>query len=146
MVQLKPIILCRVNNRKYDTNSYIVCFFIPWKDKAMDRHKELLNIECPICLTQKVITGKWKLVILFFLNRGVMRFNILQKSIPGVQRAYLTQQLRELEHDGLIHREVYKVVPPKVEYSLTEVGKAFCVVLNQISAWGKVYMKHIHSL
>jgi DNA-binding HxlR family transcriptional regulator len=111
----------------------------------MDRKEELLSIQCPITLTQNVITGKWKLVIIFFLKKGVMRFNTLQKSIPGVQRAYLTQQLRELEQDGIIHREVYKVVPPKVEYSLTEIGLSFCSVLDNISAWGKSYMKHIHT-
>ncbi|MDP4164830.1 MAG: helix-turn-helix domain-containing protein, partial [Bacillota bacterium] len=73
---------------------------------------------CPVGIAQKVISGKWKIVIIYLLKDGVLRFNELQRIIPDIRRAYLTQQLRELEVDGLVHREVYKVVPPKVEYSL----------------------------
>jgi DNA-binding HxlR family transcriptional regulator len=70
-----------------------------------------------------------------------LRFNELQRKIPGIPRAYLTQQLRDLENDGLIHREVYKVVPPKVEYSLTEIGIKFLDVISAIEKWGTEYME-----
>lgn len=82
----------------------------------MDRRKELLELECPIAVTQKIIAGKWKILIIWRLKDGLRRFNELQRSLPNITQSTLTQQLRELVQDGLVHREVYKEIPPKVEY------------------------------
>ena len=80
---------------------------------------------CPIAPSQKILRGKWTLVILYFLSQGVLRFGELQRKLPNVTQASLTKQLRLLEEYKIVHREVYKQVPPKVEYSLTEFGITF---------------------
>ncbi len=96
---------------------------------------------CPVSVTQNVLMGKWKLTILWIVSRRTRRFGELQKLIPGVSRGVLTQQLRELERDNLIHRKVYNEVPPKVEYSITEIGESFIPVMVQIMEWGASYVK-----
>jgi DNA-binding HxlR family transcriptional regulator len=96
--------------------------------------------KCPVLVVQKMIAGKWKLTILWQLCQGTKRFNELQRLLPNISQGILTQQLRELEGDGLVHREIYKEIPPKVEYSLTEVGQSFIPVLQVIRDWGKTYM------
>lgn len=109
----------------------------------MERKEELMGINCPMGVTQKIIGGKWKLLIIWKLKDGVSRFSELQRSLGNITQSALTQQLRELETDGLIHREVYKVVPPKVEYSLTEIGKNFLSVVDKMSEWGIEYLKYL---
>jgi len=101
---------------------------------------------CPVLAVQNLITGKWKLLILWQLSQGTKRFNELQKLLPDISQGILTHQLRELEQDRLVHREVYKEVPPKVEYSLTEIGQSFIPVLNVVCEWGTVYLSNIKSL
>ncbi|MFA1712917.1 winged helix-turn-helix transcriptional regulator [Peribacillus frigoritolerans] len=96
---------------------------------------------CSLTLTQNVIAGRWKIVILWYLSRQTRRFNELQRLLPGISKGILTKQLRELEEDGMVHREVYKEVPPKVEYSLTPQGKSFIPVLDIMGEWGKEYME-----
>lgn len=95
---------------------------------------------CAVLAAQNLIAGKWKLPILAHLRQETKRFNELQKLLPDISQGILTRQLRELEQDGLIHREVYKEVPPKVEYSLTEIGQSFMPVLDVICNWGKEYL------
>lgn len=107
----------------------------------MELRKELLEIKCPVGITQNIISGKWKLVILWELKSGTKRFNELQRGLSFIRQGYLTQQLRELERDGLVHREVYKEVPPKVEYSLTEIGTKFLTVIDSMYNWGEEYIK-----
>lgn len=107
----------------------------------MNIRKELLEIKCPIGITQNIMAGKWKLVIIWLLKDGEKRFNELQKALPDIRQGYLTQQLRELERDGLVHREVYHVVPPKVEYSLTEIGTRFLGVMHKMYEWGEDYIQ-----
>ncbi len=103
--------------------------------------KMIYNEEtCPMLVVQNIIAGKWKLPILWELSKGTKRFNELQKLLTEISQGILTQQLRELEQDGLIHREVYREVPPKVEYSLTETGQTFIPVLNVICSWGKDFL------
>ncbi len=97
--------------------------------------------QCPIAPVQKVISGKWNMVIMYFLSQGVMRFGELQKKLPNVTQAALTKQLRLLEEYKMIHREVYKQVPPKVEYSLTELGVNFLPVLEALEKWAIEYEK-----
>jgi len=103
--------------------------------------EEKISQICPVSVTQKVLMGKWKLEIIWIVSQGTKRFNELQKLMPVISRGVLTQQLRELEQDKLIHREVYKEVPPKVEYSLTETGRSFIPVMVHIMEWGVGYIK-----
>lgn len=95
---------------------------------------------CPVETTLKIIGDKWKVLILRDLFTGTKRFNELKRSLTNVTQKMLTQQLRELENDGIIHREVYPVVPPKVEYSLTELGKTIKPVIDSMYDWGN-YLK-----
>lgn len=103
--------------------------------------KELrLDDSCPVATVQYLISGKWKMMILYLISQQTRRFNELQKLLSGkISQTILTNQLRELEQDGLVHREVYKEVPPKVEYSLTELGQTFIPVLKHMSEWGIHY-------
>jgi DNA-binding HxlR family transcriptional regulator len=96
---------------------------------------------CPIELVSSILGGKWKSLILFKLLAGTVRFNELHRNIPCVTRRMLTLQLRELEKDGLVHREVYHQVPPKVEYSLTELGESLRENLLALKQWGLHYLK-----
>lgn len=98
-------------------------------------------INCPVAKPQNMIAGKWKLTILWLLSNKTRRFNELQRMLPSISKGILTRQLRELEMDYLIHREVYKEVPPKVEYSLTELGMSFIPILQGIAEWGSQYEK-----
>ena len=91
---------------------------------------------CGVQTTLSVIEGHWKLPILFRLLDGTRRFGELRKHLPAATQRMLTLHLRELERDGLIHREVYRVVPPKVEYSLTEMGRSLEPLLRFMSEWG----------
>ena len=97
---------------------------------------------CPLTLAQDAVAGRWKIMIISHLHdQKVIRFNELLRMIPGVSKGILTRQLRELEEDGLVHREVYKVVPPKVEYSLTKQGKQFQTVLEAMRTWGQIILQ-----
>lgn len=109
----------------------------------MELREELLNVKCPIAITQYVVAGKWKLVIIWQLREGPKRFNELKRLLPDIRQGYLTQQLRELERDGLVHREVSNMVPPKVEYSLTEIGIKFLGVMDKMHEWGSEYIKFL---
>ncbi len=96
---------------------------------------------CPITLTMSVIGGKWKPIILWVIRGKAKRFSEIKRSIPEVSQKMLTQQLRELEMDGIVHREVYPVVPPKVEYSATEYGRTLYPILDAMSRWGDKHGK-----
>jgi DNA-binding HxlR family transcriptional regulator len=96
-------------------------------------------------MTLKVIGGKWKLVILCHLTEGVQRFGELKRAMPDITQKMLTQQLRELEVDGIIHRKVFVQVPPKVEYSLTEYGESLKEVLNMLADWGQKHQEKIEA-
>lgn len=95
---------------------------------------------CSVELTLQVIGGKWKPIIIYRLgNEGTLRFSEIKRSIPNITQKMLTQQLRELEADGVVHREVYAQVPPKVEYSLTELGQSVMPVIRSLCGWGDKY-------
>ncbi len=93
-------------------------------------------IHCPAEVTLRIIGGRWKVLILYQLFAGVKRFSELQRSIAGITQKMLTQQLRELERDGIVQRTVYPQVPPKVEYRLTEHGETLKPVVNAMCKWG----------
>ena len=90
---------------------------------------------CAVEITLKVIGGRWKVLILRELFKGIMRFCELHRTLKGVTQKMLTQQLREMEEDGIIHRKVYPQVPPKVEYSLTPLGKSLKPILDAMHEW-----------
>lgn len=94
---------------------------------------------CPVVNTLDIIGGKWKVLILYYLYGETRRFNELQRLLAGVTQRMLTLQLRELEHDGIVHREVYPQVPPKVEYSLTAFGRTLMPVIEAMHRWGEQY-------
>ena len=96
---------------------------------------------CPVEATLELIGGKYKALILWHLSDGKLRFNELRKLIGNATAKMLTQQLRELESQELIHREVYPIIPPKVEYSLTELGRSLLPILVSMRDWGDAYMK-----
>jgi DNA-binding HxlR family transcriptional regulator len=91
---------------------------------------------CPVTKTMSVIGGKWKPIILWTVRTGTRRFGEIKKMIPGITQKMLTQQLRELERDGIINRKVYPVVPPMVEYSLTQYGLTLTPILDALAEWG----------
>lgn len=96
---------------------------------------------CPVESTLDLIGGKYKALILWHLSDGKLRFSQLRKAITGATPKMLTQQLRELEAQELIHREVYPVIPPKVEYSLTSLGESLMPVLTAMRDWGANYLR-----
>jgi len=95
---------------------------------------------CPVEGTLDVIGGKWKPLIIWFLRDKVLRFSELGRKLPGITDVMLTKQLRELEHDGIVSRNVYREVPPKVEYSLTPLGVTIIPVLDALCDWGIDHM------
>ena len=97
---------------------------------------------CPVEATLSVIGGKWKPIILYYLlGEGAHRFAELRRKLPGISEKILTKQLRELERDGIVHREVYPEVPPKVEYSITEYGDTLRPVCAAMGDWGIAHME-----
>lgn len=106
--------------------------------------EESADYDCPVEATLDVIGGKWKVVILYHLTHdGTHRFAVLRRKIPGVSERILTQQLRELEDDGIVHREVYPEVPPQVVYSLTDYGKSLRPITEVMCEWGQRHMRRI---
>ena len=94
---------------------------------------------CPVETTLTLIGDKWKVLILRDLMPGTKRFGELKKSVGNVSQKVLTVQLRAMEESGLVHREVYAEVPPRVEYSLTELGRSLKPILDSLWAWGEAY-------
>jgi len=91
---------------------------------------------CPVTATIALIGGRWKTIILYILSTHTRRFGEIAVRMPTISRKVLTEQLKELEGDGLISRKQYKEIPPRVEYSLTELGKSLSPILNDMAAWG----------
>jgi DNA-binding HxlR family transcriptional regulator len=98
---------------------------------------------CAVEATVKVAGGKWKALIIYYLLSGTKRFGELGKMISGVTQRSLTLQLRELEADGIVSREIFAEVPPRVEYSLTPFGQTLSPVLEAMKLWGDIYIGHL---
>ena len=113
-----------------------------FKEKQEKNMNKSINIEfekCPVETSIDVLAGKWKILILWYLLSETKRFNELEKLLPRTTQKMLIQKLRELEKDGIVHREVYPVVPPKVEYSLTSYGQSLKPILKTLYLWGKIH-------
>ena len=100
------------------------------------------NANCPVESTLELIGGKYKALILWHLSGGTLRFSQLKKSIESATAKMLTQQLRELEAQDLVHREIFPVIPPRVEYSLTDLGRSLLPILVAMRDWGANYLKN----
>ncbi len=104
---------------------------------AKARHSRFdCNPGCSVEAAISLIDGKWKCVVLFHLLQGTMRFNEIRRRVAGVTQRALTNQLRELEEDGLIERKVYAEVPPKVEYTISPLGRSLEPILYALKGWG----------
>lgn len=107
----------------------------------MESKKSVKVSECPVTYTMSKIGGKWKPIILYLIDKGGNRFGILQRGIDGISKQMLTKQLRELESDGLIDREIFAEIPPRVEYSITKKGRTLFPIIKSMSAWGEEFIK-----
>lgn len=106
--------------------------------------KELFG-KCPYVTSQKVLTGKWSMYIMYLLKDSPVRFNELQRRMPeDMTHTTLSRQLKSLEEDGLIVRKVYSEIPPKVEYELSEIGHKFEKVLAELEVWGNEYIEYLN--
>ncbi|WP_421765134.1 winged helix-turn-helix transcriptional regulator [Ekhidna sp.] len=97
---------------------------------------QILEMSCGLSYAVELITGRWKVNILWYLTKGVNRYGQLKKNIEGISEKMLTQRLKDLEYDGLILRKDFHTVPPHVEYSLSKAGELLVPVLNQLCRWG----------
>lgn len=100
--------------------------------------------KCPYYTAQSVLQGKWSILIMHYLSNGPIRFNQLLKMMPNMTHATLSKQLKKMESDGLIVRKEYPQVPPKVEYSLSEIGEKFLPVLDSLEEWGMEYIEYMN--
>lgn len=104
------------------------------------------DYSCGLDAAVDVVGGKWKPMLLWALSTGPRRFGALRRELDGITEKVLTQQLRELERDGVVHREVHQQVPPKVEYSLTGLGVTLDRALVPLGEWGERHMAHIRQV
>ena len=100
--------------------------------------------KCPYVTAQSLISGKWAVLILLYLEDGLIRFNELLRKMPKMTHATLSVQLKSLEEYGLVRRVQYEAIPPKVEYSLTDIGKKFHPVVAAMEAWGNEYIAQMN--
>ncbi|WP_309137887.1 winged helix-turn-helix transcriptional regulator [Paenibacillus sp. SC116] len=107
----------------------------------MTKNTKFHSPDCALAKVQQMLGGKWKLLLLWYLSEEPRRFGEIRRCFPEITEAMLTKQLRELEQDKLIHREVFKVVPPRVEYSLTDLGLKFFPIIEAMYDWGEENLK-----
>lgn len=103
----------------------------------MSKRTEAVSDRCPMRTAIAVLAGKWKPLIVFYLRSGTKRFSEMRRLIPEVSQQVLTQQLRELEEDGIVTRVVYPVIPPKVEYALSPLGDQLGPIVDLLAGWGE---------
>ncbi|MEA1849104.1 helix-turn-helix domain-containing protein [Chryseobacterium sp. MHB01] len=112
----------------------------------MYERKILPNLNCGLDLIGEVLYGKWKIRLLWFIHQGSLRPSELQRKIPDATRRVLNIQLKELEDHELITKKIYPVVPPKVEYSLTDFGKTLIPVIAALGNWGDTHEEHLRTV
>lgn len=112
----------------------------------MYKRKIPLSLNCGLDLIGEVLYGKWKIRLLWFIYEGCQRPSELQRKIPDASRRVLDMQLKELEEHELITKKIYPVVPPKVEYSLTEFGKTLIPVISALGQWGDEHQERLRTL
>lgn len=112
----------------------------------MYERKTVPNLNCGLDLIGEVLYGKWKMRLLWFINEGYQRPSELQRKIPDATRRVLNIQLKELEDHELVTKKIYPVVPPKVEYSLTEFGKTLIPVISTLGHWGDANEERLRTL
>ncbi len=108
----------------------------------MDNNNKTDNAICPCVVAQRLIQGKWAILIMNYLSEGPIRFNELQRKMPKMTHATLSNQLKQLQAEGLIIRTEYAQIPPKVEYQLSDIGSEFQPVLDSIQEWGLKYIAY----
>lgn len=101
--------------------------------------------ECSFAKVQKIVSGKWDMLIIYLLSMETLRFGELHRKLPDMTQATLSKQLKSLEGYGIIHRNVYNQIPPKVEYSLTEIGEKFLPVLEALEKWSNEYEQYSYN-
>ncbi|MDR1965315.1 MAG: helix-turn-helix transcriptional regulator [Synergistaceae bacterium] len=104
-----------------------------------------VEYECPLALSLDIIGGKWKALVMYHLRKGALRTGEIRRRIPKITQKMLTQQLRELESDGLVERRVFDTVPPRVEYSLTKLGETAKPLIGELCSWGSLYADYASS-
>jgi DNA-binding HxlR family transcriptional regulator len=104
------------------------------------------NFGCPVKATTKILAGKWKVAIVWHLSFGVKRFAEIRDLLPGVSEKVLTEQLRQLDRDGVLHRKVTHTVPPRVDYSLTPAGRDLIPVMQAMCDWGSKHLGIVSTL
>jgi DNA-binding HxlR family transcriptional regulator len=112
----------------------------------MYERKTLPNLNCGLDLIGEVLYGKWKMRLLWFINEGYQRPSELQRKIPDASRRVLNIQLKELEEHELVTKIIYPVVPPKVEYSLTDFGKTLIPIISAVGNWGDAHEERLRTL
>lgn len=112
----------------------------------MYERKMLPSLNCGLDLIGEVLYGKWKIRLLWFISEGHQRPSELQRKIPDATRRVLNIQLKELEDHGLVTKEIFPVLPPKVEYRLTELGKTLIPVISALGQWGDKNEEHLRSV
>lgn len=148
---MNAILLGILKSAKYADFYDIVLKIKLLGEKALGNRRSKYDVNpategCPVKTTLAVIGGKWKCIILYHLIDGPKRFNEFRRLYPEITQFMLTLHLRELERDGIIHREVYKQVPPKVEYSLTEFGATLKPIILSMRNWGESYKVRIDGI
>ncbi|MDX2305522.1 MAG: helix-turn-helix domain-containing protein [Microscillaceae bacterium] len=96
---------------------------------------------CPVTLAVEKIGGQWKPLIIFMISRGIQRFGAMQRCLPTISKKMLTKELRDLEENGIIHREIFAEIPPRVEYTLTKQGQATLPVFEAMAKWSAEYQQ-----
>lgn len=102
--------------------------------------KSIEKQNCPVSYCMSKIGGKWKPIILFLISKGANRFGMLQRGIEGISKQMLTKQLREMEADGILTRKIFPEIPPRVEYSITDLGVSLMTIIGQMKIWGEEHM------
>lgn len=107
---------------------------------------EKKHLDCPFIKVQQILNSKWSIIILNYISNAPIRFNELHRLLSPISQATLSKQLKQLEETGLITRKVYPQIPPKVEYELSDIGKEFNLVLNQIEIFGLKYINYLKNI